>query len=64
MNTLSTTKFGWSVKTWSMQDDKFGRCVESDINWCNQHGIVSDSSWVPSWDVISSHYHDLDVALK
>ena len=59
---LSATKFGWSVKIRSMQDDEFGRrCVGSDINWCNPHDFVSDSSWAPSWDVISSHHHDLDL---
>ena len=80
---LSATKFGWSVKIKSMQDDKFGRrfgmsvkiksmqddkfgrrCVESDINWCNPHDVVSNSSRVPSWDVLSSHHHDLDLTLK
>ena len=44
-----------------MQDDKFGRrCVGSNINWCNPH----DSSWALFRDVISSHHHDPDLALK
>ena len=61
----STIKFGWSVKIRSIQDDEFGRrCVESDINCCNPYGIASDSVWGPLRDVISSHHHDLDLALK
>ena len=28
------------------------------------HDMVSDSIWGPSGDVISSHHHDLDRALK
>ena len=48
-----------------MQDDEFGRrCVGSDIKWCYPHDIVSDSSWAPLQDFISSHHHDLDLALK
>ena len=26
--------------------------------------IISDSSWVPLWDVLFSHHHDIDLALK
>lgn len=62
---LSITKFGFFVKMRLIQDDEFGRrCTGLDINWRNPDDIVNDSSWVPSWDVISSDHHDLDIALK
>ena len=46
-----------------MQGAKFGGwCAGEYINWCNPY-IASDSSWVPSWDVISSHQNHLDILL-
>ena len=62
---LSTIEFGCSIKIRSIQDDEFSRsCVRSDINCCDPYDMVSDSIWGPSGDVISSHHHDLDRALK
>ena len=56
METTVNYRFGLPVKIKLMQDDEFGRrCIGSDINWCNPHDFFRDSSWVPSWVVISSH---------
>ena len=38
--------------------------VGSEISCCKPWIVVRDSVYVPSWDVTSSDYHDLDLALK
>ena len=48
-----------------MQDKEFGnKWVGSDISCCSPCTVVSESMSVLSGDVISSGYHDLDLALK
>ena len=62
---LSTAKFGWSVKIRSIHDDELGnKWVGSEISHCKPCIVVRDSICVPSWDVTSSGHHDLDLALK
>ena len=64
---LSITKSGWSVKTrpiYSYMRWTGAESVGSDIKWCNSDDIVSNSIWLPVWDVISTHHHALDLALK
>ena len=64
---LSITKSGWSVKTrpiYSYMRWTGAESVGSDIKWCNSDDIVSNSIWLPVRDVISTHHHALDLALK
>ena len=62
---LSRVKLGWSVKISSVHDDELGsKWVGSETGCCKPWTIVTDSIFVPSWDVTSSGHHDLDLALK
>ena len=62
---LLKVKFGWSVKIRSIHDDELGsKWVGSEISCCKPCIVVRDPICVPSSDVTSSGYHDLDLALK
>ena len=62
---LSTARFGWSVNMRSIQEEELGsKWVGSDTNWWNPYVVLRESIWCPSNDVMSSDYHDWDLALK
>ena len=62
---LFITRFGWSVKMRSMQDDEFWRmCVGSDISWQKPHSELMDSICGPLLFVMLWTHQILDLALK
>ena len=57
MQVLSIVKLGWSVNIRSMH-------VGSKFSCCKPKVVVRESICEPSFDLMSSFHHDLDLALK
>ena len=62
---LSATKFIWSVNIKSVQVEEFDKMwVGSQISCPRPQVVVSKSICEPSFDIMSSFHHDLDLELK
>ena len=62
---LSTTRFGWSVKSRSIHEGDFGKLwAGSGIIWCKPYVEVKDSIWTPSLVLMPWVHHVFDFTLK